>query len=308
MKITKIDLAELSKMIKEELLRELSSEDICEFVIPEWALPALINGDFSGLSDEDEQKLNAFIDDTVQHYGNAHFHLPGSGTEDDEYDLGFRHSNDIDNLGSNCFKLVLFDSKNPSSNLNESFIGGVHYDDTLSSELQNIVGDLSKITPYVLEIGDRVESDSSGAIHVYQNGKKVKMFRDLDYFLKGIGYAQESMNEDENSSEQLKTFKQLVEDNNIIASGPNGKYMMADFDEFVKSGNGDDLYDYAMLLANTYLKKTIGMTWDDLPDINSLHHALGRFDSAKELFDEVKEYCDERIENYLDDVTGETVS
>ena len=75
---------------------EDDDDDLIEFEIPNWALSALINGDESGLTDEDQEKLNAFVDDVVSKYGNAHFMMG----DESETDLGFRHSNDIDNLGN----------------------------------------------------------------------------------------------------------------------------------------------------------------------------------------------------------------
>ena len=79
------------------------SDDIYEFTIPEWAVSALINDDYTGLSDEDEAKLNKFVDNISVRYGNVHFSLP----KDEEMDLGFCRKNDIDSLGSNCMKLLL---------------------------------------------------------------------------------------------------------------------------------------------------------------------------------------------------------
>lgn len=72
--------------------------------------------------------------------------------------------------------------------INEDFVGGVSYDNIVAAELKQKVGSLDKLTPYVLEIGDKVESDISGTIHVYEDGKKVKIFRDVDDFLRGIKY------------------------------------------------------------------------------------------------------------------------
>lgn len=81
-----------------------SNEDLVDYVIPDWALPALINGDYSGLEDIDEQKINKFIDEVVSIHGNAHFM---GGDED----LGFCPRNDIDKLGSNCYRLYIRPSK-----------------------------------------------------------------------------------------------------------------------------------------------------------------------------------------------------
>ena len=93
-----------------ELFEETSTEndDLLEFIIPEWAISSLINGDDSGNSDEDDQKINKFISNIVAKFGNTNFML---GDIDGKDDLGFRHSNDIDNLGSNCYRLYLRPSK-----------------------------------------------------------------------------------------------------------------------------------------------------------------------------------------------------
>jgi hypothetical protein len=113
METQKIKLSEVRQLVrnilKEEKLnkkfiKEDLEDDLIEFTIPEWAMPVLINGDYSGLSDEDEAKIDEFVNDTVKEFGNANF-------MDGDEDLGFLRSNDIDNLGSNCYKLVLKPSK-----------------------------------------------------------------------------------------------------------------------------------------------------------------------------------------------------
>jgi hypothetical protein len=78
-------------------------DDILEFTIPEWAISPLINGDDSGLEQEDIAKLDDFVNRTITEYGNANFMLPSEG----EMDLGFKWKNDIDSLGNNCYKLLL---------------------------------------------------------------------------------------------------------------------------------------------------------------------------------------------------------
>jgi hypothetical protein len=121
MKYLKLDestLKNFKNYIKENYIDELENnsqeeefgddkpkygDDIIEFNIPEWALSALINGDMSGNSDEDIEKINAFVAKTVEQFGNANFML----ADDEDRDLGFCHRNDIDNLGSNCEKLLL---------------------------------------------------------------------------------------------------------------------------------------------------------------------------------------------------------
>ncbi len=84
------------------------NDELLEFTIPSWAISTLINGDNSGNSDEDDQKINAFVQDTVEEYGNANFML---GDMEGKDDLGFCRTNDIDNLGSDCYRLYLKPSK-----------------------------------------------------------------------------------------------------------------------------------------------------------------------------------------------------
>jgi hypothetical protein len=93
-------------------------ETILEFTIPDWALSSLINGDNSGLDPEDEEKLKNFVNKVHQRFGNANFML----SDEENMDLGFKHRNDIDNLGANCSMLLLRPSKetNDGENINEN--------------------------------------------------------------------------------------------------------------------------------------------------------------------------------------------
>jgi len=73
--------------------------------------------------------------------------------------------------------------------IKEEYAGGVNYDTVIAAELKAEVGDLNKLTPYVLEKGDNVQSDSTGKIHVTDSEtRKTKIFKNTADFLKGIGY------------------------------------------------------------------------------------------------------------------------
>ncbi len=85
-----------------------TTDDMVEYDVPEWSLSALINGDDSGLENEDIVKLNKFKQSVVNQYGNAHFMLNDIDGEDN---LGFRYNNDIDNLGSNVYRVYIKPSK-----------------------------------------------------------------------------------------------------------------------------------------------------------------------------------------------------
>lgn len=92
----------------EEDLEDDDSEDddsdLVSYDIPEWALSSLINGDDSGIENEDIEKINSFVDDVVRKNGNANFLL---GDMDGKDDLGFCRDNDIDSLGSNCYRVYI---------------------------------------------------------------------------------------------------------------------------------------------------------------------------------------------------------
>lgn len=65
---------------------------------------------------------------------------------------------------------------------------GVYYDTTVAHEIRSKVGDLHKIAPYVLELGDKVYEDISGKVSVYDGDKLVEKFADVEAFLVGIKY------------------------------------------------------------------------------------------------------------------------
>ena len=63
--------------------------------IPDYFLAALINDDYSGLSDQEEKELNTWLKNVN----------PGHATCPDDESF-FSHNNDINNLGSNCYDVV----------------------------------------------------------------------------------------------------------------------------------------------------------------------------------------------------------
>ena len=90
-------------------------------------MSALINGDYSGLEDEDEAKLNKFIADVVAAEGNANFMLDDVDEKDN---LGFRHYNDVDNLGSNVYRVYIRPSQERNTKslpFNKRLTGGEYY-------------------------------------------------------------------------------------------------------------------------------------------------------------------------------------
>lgn len=64
----------------------------------------------------------------------------------------------------------------------EDFVGGVNYDSIASSVLKSKVGDLSNLTPYILEYGNRIISDGD-TFDIYQDNNLIKKGITLDDFL-----------------------------------------------------------------------------------------------------------------------------
>lgn len=67
-------------------------------------------------------------------------------------------------------------------NLFEKFVSGINYDQISQVTLERELGDLKKITPYILEWGDRVESDGE-YFTIYDGNKLIKKDIPLNIFL-----------------------------------------------------------------------------------------------------------------------------
>lgn len=104
-----VELTEYEQAIDAMIDDNSDDDGLIGYEVPEWAMSSLINGDDSGLSEEDIEKLNSFVKDVSNEHGNASFML---GDIEGEDDLGFRHSNDIDSLGSNVYRIYIKPSKN----------------------------------------------------------------------------------------------------------------------------------------------------------------------------------------------------
>lgn len=252
--------------------------------------------------------------------------------------------------------------------MNEEFEGGVNYDADVAVELKSVVGQLSKLTPYVLELGNRVVSDVAGKVSVYEDEKLVRKFNNVEDFLKGIKYgpvkisegfqmggktddheasmakaelrslvgnakalypmighgdelpgwvssyitlASDYMNSvaqymkeqksgggqlDESSEGKSMKLTDLAAKYDIEKTDPSGKFTYADFQPILDGSDQDDKYALALNIADMMLRRKIGLSWDDLPDVNSLWDCIESADTVEELAQEVKQCCIERLE------------
>ena len=74
-----------------------------EYILPDWSLAYLINGDSSNLNCFEIEQLNEFCQDTIKLQGNGLFIY--------EEDLGFRAFNDIDDSGCCCSTCYILTTK-----------------------------------------------------------------------------------------------------------------------------------------------------------------------------------------------------
>lgn len=139
----KITLTELKSLVKNIVKEEQSKnkkvikeskDDLIDFVVPQHYASALIDGDFSGLGDEDTEKLNSFISDVQRKFGNANFMLG----DDEDMDLGFMTRSDVDNLGADMMR-VYVNPNNSESNLQEEE-SGIPLKSKIIGYLKNIHG------------------------------------------------------------------------------------------------------------------------------------------------------------------------
>lgn len=152
--------------------------------------PVKLNEVFYGSSDgdheaaqEDIQMAEYYYDKGLQAYGEGDYLKA-----DSYYTRALRHGTHV---GWTEKDLPPYDTVKENYNrkkLQEVMVSGVNYDNVLAAELKQVPVNLQKLAPYVLELGNKVESDSSGKIHVFDGNTKVKIFKNIDEFLKGIKY------------------------------------------------------------------------------------------------------------------------
>lgn len=98
----------------------------------------------------------------------------------------------------------------------------------------------------------------------------------------------------------LKKLSDFAKKYNISPSAGN-KYKLEDFEVVLRAPiDNDDLYDLAKYFADTIVSRSVGMGWDDLPDINSLWDVIesGHTD-MKSFVADIKDLAKERFEDTM---------
>jgi len=78
--------------------------NIYSYTLADHWLSALINGDYSGLEDDEVLALDAFLEYLPKHY---HYKTPTHGVWDVISDEGYFARDDISGLHANCFECTL---------------------------------------------------------------------------------------------------------------------------------------------------------------------------------------------------------
>jgi hypothetical protein len=176
--------------------------------------------------------------------------------------------------------------------MNESFEMGKKTSDHEASmakaELRSLVGNAKTLYP-MIEHGDELPGWVSSYITLAS-----------DY----INSVTQYMREQKSGGEQLEESSEggpmklsdLASKYKIEKTDPSGKFAFADFQPVLDGSDEDDKYALALNIANMILRRKIGLSWDDLPDINSLWDCIESADTVEELAQEVKQCCIERLE------------
>lgn len=82
--------------------------EVIDFLLPSWVASPLINDDWSGTEASDEAELRHYVSRITAKWGNASFSLPS----ENEFEQGFKWSNDMNSMGGDTIKLLLIPSNN----------------------------------------------------------------------------------------------------------------------------------------------------------------------------------------------------
>lgn len=101
---------------------------------------------------------------------------------------------------------------------------------------------------------------------------------------------------DESMGDSKTSLTDLAAKYDIVPTGASGRFKFEDFQPVLDGNSEDDKYSLAFILADTFLKRHLGLGWDDLPDINSLWDSVENSDTMKELVENIKQACKDRME------------
>jgi len=264
--------------LKNGRMDENNNDSLVDFDIPEWAISALINGDYSGLEgSEDEAKLNKFIQKVVAQFGNANFML---GDIEGNDNLGFRPSNDIDNLGSNTYRLYLRPSKssNPVGDETTAYDRMYNSDAWVQAQRDAEGLDEKATSPSQQRLFGMAHAAQKGEIPMSKLGGTAKKIantvspKDVTDF---ASTKYDEMNEETINELSVHDAVEYVSDRNgenpfelggIKWQFVNAKYPNGKVDIGVYRFGHDIVYDYGVWRDTFNLNETIQSIIDDKPD------------------------------------------
>lgn len=116
------------------------------------------------------------------------------------------------------------------------------------------------------------------------------------------GLKKQAINESSESCQKIKSahmnlpsqkIKSLYKSLNLPISD-NGKISISNFNSKFNDLTDSEKYIIAEYFAESLASRDLGLSWDDLPDINSLHDCYENASSVEEIFSNVKEALNER--------------
>ena len=131
----------------------------------------------------------------------------------DMYDQNYQYDDenpDLRDLGAN-------------PKLYEEMTNGINYDATIAAELKSKFVNLNKLTPYVLDFGDKVTQDNTGKVTIHGENNERKIFKNVDDFLTGIGYKAMKMEEAKLRNVISKLIKEELNIKEIEETGEDAK-------------------------------------------------------------------------------------
>lgn len=100
---------------------------------------------------------------------------------------------------------------------------------------------------------------------------------------------------EEETAGEPKKLSEFAKKYNISPSGNTGKFALKDFASVTPKFEDQELFNFAMCLVNIYLNRKIGLSWDDLPDTNSLWDYIEKGMSPMDIMAAAKDAADERL-------------
>lgn len=163
-----IEIININESKENSSMRRLSERKTYEFTVPEWAISALVNGDYTGLSNKEEKMLDQFLRDLPGRQGHW------SMDDDEAY---FSRTNDVDGMSGNVLDVTYVVMKE-STKVTEAAFGKKEIDVVLNGYLEAVL--------YTEIDEDEEYLDRNYDVSDFSRGAVTAARRDVEKFLKEV--------------------------------------------------------------------------------------------------------------------------